>query len=124
MVASFYDLPEPWIRSLRPLATRPERWLRLVQCPHCGQRWQLERNDCDFMPASADGRSTTKVPSLAIKVPADADWAQFDDRPARIAYLIQSRGGLGPERCLWRDCTNRALKGFAHCPEHVYDGVP
>jgi uncharacterized Zn-finger protein len=122
---SLYDFPEAWVNSLQVLAKTPQGRRRLLRCPYCGQRWQLDPDPKNYSPSSAlRGAPRDKWPCLALKVPSDTDWDHFDERPARIAYLIESRGGISSERCRWRDCTKLALHESAYCPEHTYDGVP
>jgi hypothetical protein len=122
---SLYELPQAWVNSLQLLAQTRFAQRRLFRCPQCGQRWQFDPDPKSYLPSSPiRGAPPDNFPCLVIKVPSDIEWAEFDERPARIAHLIDTYGGLTSERCLWRDCTRRALNHFAYCPEHLHDGVP
>lgn len=81
--------------------------LELRLCPACGTRWQV---DID--------RS-----NLAIRVPNSIEWADFDDRPFRLASMIDHHGGLSDELCCWANCSRRCLAGKAICAHHAYPGL-
>lgn len=53
----------------------------------------------------------------------DSRITAVDDRTKGIIqHLFDSAGGLGEQRCHWRDCQQHALRGFAYCPycAHVH----
>ena len=76
-------------------------------CPECGTRWQID-ND----------RS-----NLAIRVPAAFEWSAFDDRPFRLAHMIQHHGGLSDSICNWAGCSHNCLNGKAICVHHAYPSL-
>jgi hypothetical protein len=83
-------------------------WLQLYRCTDCGQHWQLDLPDKYQV-------------SCAIKIEDPAHWQSFDDKPVRLQFLIESRGGLSQEECAKAGCSNRALKSLAFCPAHAYE---
>jgi hypothetical protein len=99
------NAPCPGLHLVRE---REGGWLQLFHCPACGQYWQLDVWD-KFQVG------------LAIKITEPSAWETFDDKPMRVAYLIQSRGGLSTERCGWHGCGAACLRGLVFCPTHAYD---
>lgn len=83
-------------------------WLTLQKCENCDQLWQLDNID----------RLQT---NLAIKLDTNVEWRDFDDRPYRYQYLIDSRGGLSEEICIMEGCQQKSLKSLAHCPFQAFD---
>src|SRR5215204_6582002 len=81
-------------------------WVRLVGCPRCGQLWSVD---------GSDGRTRT----FAIKMPRREGWREFDTTPFRRQYLVQSRGGLTDEKCIWQGCEHRRVRGVAYCADHL-----
>jgi len=102
------DYDSAFLTGLQPVATKDGGWRALRRCLGCGQHWQLDEYDKYQV-------------GLAIKIAKPEEWLAFDDRSVRKEYLIQDRGGLGQERCIWADCSNAVLKGSAHCPDHAYE---
>jgi len=94
-------------RKLREVGHRPG-WLQLYRCPGCGQHWQVDLPDKYEV-------------SCAIKIDDAAHWQTFDDKPDRLQFLIESRGGLSVEECAKAGCPERALKSLAYCPTHAYE---
>jgi hypothetical protein len=85
------------------LCALPEDWVRLVRCPSCGQHWQVDEME---IPGELQ---------LAAKVNDPANWEGSNDETIRMAFLIQSRGGLGAQKCAWTGCPNRSLRDLAYC---------
>lgn len=85
-------------------------WLTLQKCENCKQLWQLDNID------------RLQV-NLAIKFDKNVEWSDFDDKPSRFQYLIDSRGGVSEEICIMEGCKRQALKSLAHCPVHAFDHV-
>ncbi len=83
-------------------------WLKLYKCLRCGQHWQIDAID------------KLQV-NCAIKINNPKEWKSFDDKPIRVQYLIDSRGGLSEEQCLMQDCKNKTLISLAYCPKHAYE---
>ena len=85
-------------------------WLKLYECSICGRYWQVDVID----------RLQT---NCAIRIDDRADWQSFDDKPMRVQYLINSRGGLSDEECIMAGCKNKALTSLSYCPKHAYEDV-
>ena len=84
-------------------------WERLVRCPRCGQLWSVDKPD-----------GYTR--SFAIKMPRREGWREFDTTPLRRQYLVQSRGGLTDENCIWLGCEQRRVRGgVVYCADHLYE---
>ena len=83
-------------------------WLKLSQCPNCGQHWQIEPFEKDQI-------------SYAIRVDDAANWLSFYDKAIRKNYLLQTRGGVTEETCRMQHCQNNALKGLAYCLDCAYE---
>jgi hypothetical protein len=105
LVGSTEEHPAP---GLQPVAQDWGRWRELWRCPMCCQHWQLDIWD-------------KLQTSLAIKVAEPDRWQTFDDIPARLDFLIRSRGGLSDARCVWRGCGASCLKQSAYCPTHAFE---
>jgi hypothetical protein len=58
---------------------------------------------------------------VAVKVRSVEGWQSFDSKSAVLQLLVQSRGGLSNERCIWAGCSGRAVQGVAYCPKHLYE---
>lgn len=82
-------------------------WVRLVRCPHCGQLWSVDEGD----------KYQTQ---LAVRIPKNEGWRELDTTPLRRRYLIQSRGGLTDEKCIWLGCEQRRVRGVVYCVDHLY----
>ena len=85
-------------------------WLSLYKCSVCAQYWQVDL--IDWLQVNC-----------AIRIDNPAEWHDFDDKPVRVQYLIDSRGGLSEEGCVMAGCKNRALQSLAYCPKHAYEDV-
>ena len=82
-------------------------WVRLVHCRRCGQLWSVDEWD----------KYQTQ---FAVRIPQREGWQEFDTTPLRRQYLIQSRGGLTDERCIWQSCEQRRVRGVVYCADHLY----
>jgi hypothetical protein len=82
-------------------------WMRLVRCPHCGQLWSVDEWE----------KYQTQ---FAVRIPQREGWREFDATPFRRHYLIQSRGGLTDEKCVWKGCEQRRVHGVVYCADHLY----
>jgi hypothetical protein len=84
-----------------------DNWFWLVHCRSCGQLWSLdewEKHQRQF----------------AIKIPQREGWHDFDTTPLRQAFLIESRGGLTDEPCIWSGCSGWRVRGVVYCAEHLF----
>ena len=102
--------PNRLMAHLEPIARKDGGWLRLYKCSVCGQHWQVDLID------------RLQV-NCAIRIDNPTEWRDFDDKPVRVQYLIDSRGGLSTEECLMARCKNKALQSLAYCPKHAYEDV-
>lgn len=82
-------------------------WVHLHKCSTCGQLWRLDEWD----------KYQTQ---FVVRIPAGADWELFDATPLQKNFLVQSRGGLTDEQCIWHGCQEKRLKGVVYCVEHLY----
>jgi hypothetical protein len=81
-------------------------WNRLVRCPHCGHLWSVDEWDRYYT-------------QFAFKIPKREGWRELD-AALRRQYLIQSRGGLADEKCIWKGCEQRRVRGVVYCADHLY----
>lgn len=82
-------------------------WVKLMECPRCGQLWKVDVYD--------------KYQTVyAVKIPSKSDWEQFDSEARIKARMIENRGGLADKKCMWAKCKNRQVRGSAYCVDHLY----
>lgn len=81
-------------------------WKSLLRCPSCSQLWAVDEWD----------KYQTQ---LAVKVENPDRW-QDDDEAHRKTFLIQSKGGLASEPCMWAGCAKLRVKDTAYCVDHLY----
>ena len=82
-------------------------WTRLFRCNICEQLWAIdewEKYQWQF----------------AFKVESSEGWQKVDFTDLRKQHLIQSRGGLTNEKCIWAGCEGHRVKGVAYCADHLY----
>lgn len=101
------DDAHPPVDRLKQVARKKNTWARLYQCEACGQYWQV-----DVWNKYSKG--------LAIKMKDPDAWKTYDDKPDRLQYIIDARGGTTETPCMWRNCEAPSLKGLVYCPEHAY----
>jgi len=94
--------------SLDLVDQKDSGWRKLYKCSVCGQHWQLDLLD------------RLQV-NCAIKISNPSEWHSFDDKPVRMQYVFDVRGGVSHEDCIVAGCTNKALKSLAYCLGHAYD---
>jgi hypothetical protein len=88
-----------------PLATG--NWVHLHKCSTCGQLWRIDEWDKYQV-------------QFVVRIPAGQDWEQFDASTLQKQFLIQSRGGLSQEQCIWHGCQGKRVQGVVYCVEHLY----
>jgi sarcosine oxidase delta subunit len=81
-------------------------WQVLMQCPACGQLWKVDEPD-KFQV------------QLAMKIDRPEDMDESDE-PRRKSYLLESRNGLGAERCSRIGCKATQVRDSAFCLDHLY----
>jgi len=82
------------------------KW-QLVRCRNCGQLWSVD-------PWEKLERQ------FAIKISQQDGWRELDKTPLRMEFLIQSRGGLTDEKCIWAHCSGRRVRGVTLCAFHLF----
>ena len=83
-------------------------WVHLQRCPVCGQLWRVDAWD-------------KYQPQYAVKLSTSDGWQAFDATPLLKRQMIENRGGVSNERCMWRNCEAKQVKGSAFCVEHLYE---
>ncbi len=81
---------------------------RLCTCRRCGSLWAVDEWD----------KFAVQVVS---RVRDGAHWESAAESGRKTA-LVRSRGGVGVEECVWKDCTGRRVEGSAYCIHHLYAG--
>jgi hypothetical protein len=104
---AFYgsEAPAGFLDSLEEQACSD--WRRLCICPECGTPWAVDEWDKFAV-------------QVACRVGDPAVWPQEIER-ARRTLLLQSRGGLTDQVCMWKGCDRKRVKGSAYCLEHLFD---
>jgi hypothetical protein len=89
-------------------------WVELYRCKNCGQHWRIHAWD----------KYQTQ---FGVKINDPIHWQEFDETPLREKYdielkklLIESRGGLTTEKCIWQGCNNFRVKGVVYCIDHLF----
>ncbi len=94
-------------QSLETLDEKQNAFLTLCRCPHCGQHWQIDAWDQHYVRLA--------------KIADPEDWADFDDKPVRLAVLVNSRGGLSKAACKWPRCEGFTVRGLDYCAFHILE---
>jgi len=81
-------------------------WVELYHCPSCHQFWRVDAWDKYQV-------------QIAVKVPSQEEWLSFDCKPLILDAIVQVRGGLSSETCVWSGCGAKAVNGVAYCPVHL-----
>ena len=82
-------------------------WTRLMCCRVCGQLWAVDEWE-------------KYQRQLAVKIPQREGWGSFDTMPLRREFLVQSRGGLTDEPCIWAGCGQPRVRGVVYCADHLW----
>jgi len=83
-------------------------WVKLLQCPGCGQLWRTDAWD--------------KYQTLyALKLSSLEDWESVNMETLIKARMVENHGGLATSPCLAMGCKQFALKGRAYCVDHFYE---
>ncbi len=84
-------------------------WVLLMQCPDCNQLYKVDEWD-------------KYQTCYAVKIPSSVDWESFDSESIIKEQMVQNRGGLTNEPCMWSGCDINQVKGSAFCVNHLYSG--
>src|SRR2546426_7991411 len=72
-------------------------WVKLMQCPDCGQLWRVEEWD--------------KYQTLyALKVASNVGWEKIDSTRLIKERMVRNRGGLENSKCMWEKCSLNGVK--------------
>lgn len=83
-------------------------WVKLMRCPTCGQLWKVDEWD--------------KYQTLyALKIAHQEFWESADATSLVKDRMVQNRGGLSDDKCMWQHCKLKAVRGSAYCVNHLYD---
>jgi hypothetical protein len=99
------DEQEEFVRPKKLRFLREKEGSRLYICPECETYWQVDHME--------------RGPQ-AIKVSEPFSWERFDDRPFRLEFMVRHHGGHGTNCCIWRGCSDLALRGTSLCGRHMY----
>lgn len=84
-------------------------WVLLMQCPECEQHYKVDEWD-------------KYQTCYAVKISSPESWEAFDSEPLIKEQMIENRGGLTTEECMWSGCALKKVKGSAYCVNHLYAG--
>jgi hypothetical protein len=82
-------------------------WKEIFQCLDCGQKWIVDIPDKLQVRRAVRGDNTDEVESRM--------------RDLIKNRIVNRRGGLEAEDCIWDKCRNKRVKGFSMCVDHLYD---
>ena len=82
-------------------------WVNLFRCNKCGQHWRID--ECDKYQIQ-----------FAVKINNPIHWQEFDTTPLQKQFLIESRGGITNEQCIWQGCFRHCVKGVDYCIDHLF----
>ena len=95
-----------FVAGMRCLETAD--WVKLLQCPECGQLWRTDEWD--------------KYQTLyARKLDSPEGWESADMESLIKLRIVENHGGLDTSSCLAKGCEQYALKGRAYCVDHFYE---
>ncbi|TEW47648.1 metal-binding protein [Psychromonas algicola] len=82
-------------------------WEKLMECSECGQLWKVSEFE--------------KYQTLyAVKVPDLNDWEDVGDALIK-EKIVQDRGGITEQECMFSGCEHKQVKDSAYCIDHLYE---
>lgn len=82
-------------------------WVHLMECRDCSQLWKMDEWD--------------KYQNIyAVKLSSKEGWQQYDNEPLIKEKMLQNRGGLSNQNCIWANCNLKQVKGSAFCINHLW----
>ena len=85
-----------------------KNWKILCRAKSDGSYWILDETD----------KYQTR---FLVRLPCPENWSEFDTVELEKNLLLESRGGLSGDNCLWKQCGQKALIGSAYCLDHTYE---
>jgi hypothetical protein len=82
-------------------------WILLLSCPKCHQLWRVD----DMGKYEA---------YYAVKIPSQENWKAFDVESLIKEKMIENRGGLTQNYCMWTKCDAKKVKGSTFCVNHLW----
>jgi len=81
-------------------------WKTFCVCQKCGTHWAVDEWD--------------KYQTQVINRVSDIENWDVASEEERKNLLLDSRGGLTHEDCIWAECGKKRVKGLAYCIDHLY----
>jgi hypothetical protein len=101
----YEDAPEAFFDESEEIATG--EWVKLFKCRRCGQYWSIDEWD------KYQERIITKISD-------PKNWETLESIGLRKTLLLQSRGGITDQECIWTGCNGKRVKGVVLCIDHLY----
>lgn len=83
-------------------------WYELYRRTSDGTYWRLETED-------------KYQQRFLVRIDDFANWKTFDSAPLEKGLLLESRGGVNSESCMWQRCSAPSLNSSAYCLDHTYE---
>ena len=82
-------------------------WILLMQCKSCKQMYRVDVWD--------------KLQTIyALKITSEENWKTAKSENLIKERIIQNRGGITEDNCVWKDCDEKQVEGSAFCVNHIY----
>ena len=98
------ELGSAFMASLTPAASG--NWRALFRCSACGALWAIDEYD-------------KYTDAVVVQVNDESDWEESAMVGGKQLFL-ERRGGAASGRCIQAGCSNRPVKGFVLCVEHLW----
>ena len=108
---TYWDPERGAALKLRPFAKRvgQANWRNLLVCELCNCHWRTDEFD-------------KYNQGFVLKLGAyQDDWAELSTEPEEKQLLLETRGGVLNEPCVWANCGKPKVKGSAYCIDHLYE---
>ena len=97
---------------MRPFILKPideKNWRELFRCRVCGTYWRIDTGD------KYQERFAWKIGEFR------EDWADMNFVDEEKRLLVEHRGGVSDEACIWAGCGKPRVKGVVFCVDHLYE---
>jgi len=102
----YYDeLPNDFEKNLQKVDS--STWHELFKCQTCNQLWRIDIQD------RLQVRFVLKIPKIEL-------WQEFDQTNLTKSKLLDYRGGMSNNICIWEGCSKNQVKGVVYCIDHLY----